>query len=128
MLQVDEKRSETISNPRAYLFTVAANLIKERAMLQMRHASDVDIDLLLPELETPQGSAEDEAEREFRRLQLARMLDRLPARCKAVLVMQHRDGMNYQEIAKQFGVSTNMVKKYVVKALALCRDELAGKE
>jgi RNA polymerase sigma-70 factor (ECF subfamily) len=42
-----------------------------------------------------------------------------------VLLMQHRDGMSYEEMAVQLGVSTHMVKKYVVKALALCRRDLA---
>jgi RNA polymerase sigma-70 factor (ECF subfamily) len=80
---------------------------------------------VLLELEAPQGSAEDEAEREFRRRRLAEVLDRLPPRCKAVMLMQHRDGMSYEEMAVQLGVSTHMVKKYVVKALALCRRDLA---
>lgn len=128
MLQVDEKRAGTIADPRAYLFTVASNLIKEHAMLQRRHAFGVDIEQVVHGLEAPQGTAEDAAEREFRRQRLARMLDKLPARCKAALIMQHRDGMSYQEIAGHFGVSTHMVKKYVVKALTLCRDDLAGKE
>jgi RNA polymerase sigma-70 factor (ECF subfamily) len=128
ILRIDEKRAEAIADPRAYLFTVASNLIKEHAMLQKRHALGVDIAQVLPGLEAPQGSAEDEAEREFRRQRLARTLDRLPPRCKAVLLMQHRDGMSYEEIAKQFGVSSHMVKKYVVRALMLCRNDLAGKE
>jgi RNA polymerase sigma-70 factor (ECF subfamily) len=36
--------------------------------------------------------------------------------------------MSYEEIAQQFGVSTHMVKKYVVTALTFCRNDLAGKE
>jgi RNA polymerase sigma factor (sigma-70 family) len=128
MLRIDEKDANAIADPRAYLFTVASNLVKEHAMLHKRHALDVDIKQMVPGLEAPHGSAEDEAERAFRRRQLARTLDRLPPRCKAVLLMQHRDGMSYEEIAKQFGVSTHMVKKYVVMALTICRNDLAGKE
>lgn len=125
MLRIDEKRSDAITDPRAYLFTVASNLIKERAVMQRRAALNVDIEEVLPSLEAPQGSAEDAAWKEFRRQRLARTLARLPPRCKAVLLMQHRDGMSYEEIAKHFGVSTHMVKKYVVRALLLCRRDLA---
>lgn len=128
MLQIDEKRAGAIRDPRAYLFTVASNLIKEHAMLQKRHAAGLDVDQVVPSLEAPEGSAQDVAERDDRRRRLARMLDRLPARCRAVLIMQHRDGMSYQEIAERFGISTHMVKKYVVRALTLCRDDLAGEE
>ncbi|MHB1059308.1 MAG: RNA polymerase sigma factor [Rhodanobacter sp.] len=125
MLRVDESASGDIVDPRAYLFTVASNLVKEHAMLHKRHALDVDIAKVLPELPAPHGSAEDEAECELRRRRVAEVLDGLPPRCKAVLLMQHRDGMSYAEIAKQFGISTHMVKKYVIKALALCRRDLA---
>jgi RNA polymerase sigma-70 factor (ECF subfamily) len=128
MLGIDEKRAESIADPRAYLFTVASNLVKEHAMLQKRRALDVDIAHLLPDLESPQGSAEDATERELRSRRLSEVLDRLPSRCKAVLLMQHRDGMSYEEIAKHFGVSSHMVKKYVVRALMLCRNDLANKE
>lgn len=127
MLRVDEGQAKAIRDPKAYLFTVASNLVKEHAVLQKRHASDVDVDDVLPQLITPQGSAEDVVEREFRRQRLQQALDRLPVRCKAVLLMQHRDGMSYQEIAERFGVSTHMVKKYVVKALTLCRKDLANR-
>lgn len=128
MLRVDERQAEAIRDPRAYLFTVASNLVKEHAMLQKRRASSVDVEQVLLQLVAPQGSAEDSAEREFRRQRLQQMLDRLPVRCRAVLVMQHRDGMNYQEIAERFGVSTHMVKKYVVKALTLCRKDLVERK
>lgn len=124
MLRIDETKAEAIADPRAYLFTVASNLVKEHAMLRKRQASGIDITQVLPELEAPQGSAEDEAEREFRRRRVAGMLEQLPPRCRAVLLMQHRDGMSYEEIAEKFGVSTHMVKKYVVKALTLCRRDL----
>ena len=128
MLRIDEKGSTAIADPRAYLFTVASILVKEHAMLQKRRAAGVDIAQVLPELAAPQGSAEDETERELRRRRIAAMLDHLPPRCKAVLLMQHRDGMSYEEIAQQLGVSTHMVKKYVVRALTLCRRDLAGNE
>lgn len=97
-------------------------------MMQRRRGLSVDIDQALAVLESPQGSAEENAERAFRRRRLSRILARLPPRCRAVLLMQHREGMSYKEIAKRLGVSTHMVKKYVVKALALCRDDLADEE
>lgn len=128
MLRIDDKRAESIADPRAYLFTVASNLVKEHAMLQKRRTRDVDIAQVLPDLESPQGSAEDATERELRRQRVSESLDRLPPRCKAVLLMQHRDGMSYDEIAKHFGVSSHMVKKYVVRALMLCRNDLVDKE
>ena len=128
LLRVDGGEDSIIANPEAYLFTVASNLVKEHAVLQKQRGLSVDITQMLPELESPQGTPETEAEREFRRQRLHTVLDRLPPRCKAVMLMQHRDGMSYEEIAAQLGVSNHMVKKYVVKALALCRRGLARYE
>ncbi|MGH8118619.1 MAG: RNA polymerase sigma factor [Rhodanobacteraceae bacterium] len=128
MLRIDAVHVRDIADPRAYLFTVAANLVKEHALVHRRNGCQVDIEDVLPRLEAPQGSAEDAAERALRRERLTRTLNKLPPRCRAVLVMQHRDGMSYEEIARHFGVSTHMVKKYVVRALMLCRNDLAEKE
>lgn len=128
LLRVDGGEDSIIANPEAYLFTVASNLVKEHAVLQKRRGPSVDITQMLPELESPNGTPEAEAEREFRRQRMHEVLDRLPPRCKAVMLMQHRDGMSYEEIAVQLGVSSHMVKKYVVKALALCRRGLARYE
>jgi len=128
LLRVDGGEHSIIANPEAYLFTVASNLVKEHAVLQKRRGLSVDIRQMLPELESPQGTPEAEADRESRRQRLQTVLDRLPPRCKAVMLMQHRDGMSYEEIAAQLGVSNHMVKKYVVKALALCRRGLAQYE
>ncbi|MEY2116469.1 MULTISPECIES: RNA polymerase sigma factor [Rhodanobacter] len=61
LLRIDSGESGNIANPEAYLFTVASNLVKEHAVLQKRYGRGVDIAQVLPELEAPQGSAEDEA-------------------------------------------------------------------
>jgi len=53
-------------------------------------------------------------------------IERLPAKSRAVLLMQYRDDLSYREIAERLKVSTHMVKKHVVKALALCRRDAGG--
>lgn len=121
LLRVDSRASgEAINNPEAYLYTVAANLVKEHGMLQKRSGTRVDIDAV-PELEAPEESSVDMLEREARQRQVAMLLERLPPRCKAVMIMQYRDNLSYEQMAAKLGVSTHMVKKYVVKSLALCR-------
>jgi DNA-directed RNA polymerase specialized sigma24 family protein len=42
--------------------------------------------------------------------------------------MQYRDGMTYVEIGEHLGVSANMVKKYLSKALSYCRQRLAAEK
>ncbi|MGH8086945.1 MAG: RNA polymerase sigma factor, partial [Stenotrophomonas sp.] len=39
--------------------------------------------------------------------------------------MQYRDGLSYKQIAERMGVSSHMVKKHVVRGLAVCRRAMA---
>lgn len=126
LLRIDRGEAAAIADPEAYLFTVAANLVKEQAVLQRRRALQVDFAQVYPALEAPEEEGAEEAlDRELREQRLAAALQRLPPRHRAVMLMQYREGLSYADIAQRLGVSTHMVKKYVVKALALCRQELA---
>jgi len=125
ILHTERGEAATIADPEAYLFTVAANLVKEEAVLHRSRALHVDVTEVFPELETREDRAEDRLEREHREQRLAEALRRLPPRHRAVMLMQYRDRLSYADIAARLGVSTHMVKKYVVKALALCRRDLA---
>lgn len=124
LLHTDRGDAATITDPEAYLFTVAANLVKEEAVLHRRRALHVDVALVLPELEANEDSADELLDRQRRERLLAEALQRLPPRHRAVMLMQYRERLGYAEIAKRLGVSTHMVKKYVVQALALCRRDL----
>lgn len=68
---------------------------------------------------------EDSAQRQQRQQRLQTVLAGLPERVRAVLVMQYRDGLSYKQIAERLGVSSHMVKKYVVRGLSACRSALA---
>jgi len=53
------------------------------------------------------------------------VLEQLPSRWRTALLLQHRYGLTYQEIAERLGVSSNMVKKYLAQGLAHCRRDMA---
>lgn len=112
----------SIENPEAYLFTVAANLIRERAVLARRSGAQVAYDdpAIEPELAREAGvDTAIDLEQRSRRLHF--VLAELSPRCRAAVVLQYREGLRYEEIAERLGVSTNMVKKYLKQALAHCR-------
>jgi len=119
-------RAELIRNPEAYLYTVAVNLLREQSVLERRLGHPVDADELgmdpaLVNFRTP----EDEVDLEGRRARLTEMIDSLPPKPRAALVLQYRDGLTYEEIADRLGVTTHAVKKYVMQGLALCRKRVA---
>jgi len=112
---------EAIENPQAYLFTVARNVARERA-LKLRKEATVDIDDPTIQPQIAQGYAWD-ADLDTARLskRLREVLLELSPKCRAAVAMQYWYGMSYQEIAQKLEVSTHMVKKYLSQALTLCR-------
>src|SRR5262245_7634211 len=128
MLRISD--TEAIRNPQLYLYTVASNLAKERAVLERREAvcldlgADFDVALVQQRLgEVTPLESELEANEMTTRLNAA--LGQLPGRWRTALVLQYRYGLIYQEIADRLGVSSNMVKKYLAQGLGRCRRYMA---
>jgi RNA polymerase sigma factor (sigma-70 family) len=114
--------SATVTNPEGYVFAVANNLVKERALLTRRFAQSVAHDAREIEIElalNPPFGAEVDADRSVRLLHEA--LAELSPKCRAVVVLHYRDEMSYAEIALRLGISAAMAKKYRHKALLHCR-------
>jgi RNA polymerase sigma-70 factor (ECF subfamily) len=127
MLRVSD--TDAIRNPELYLYTVASNLVKEHAVLERRQASSVDVDNmdvqdLLGELPTQDRQLDTNR----RVLRLRTVLGQLSPKCRAAVTLRYRYELSYEEIGERLGVSSNMVKKYLVQALAHCRCRMASME
>jgi RNA polymerase sigma-70 factor (ECF subfamily) len=119
----------TIRNPEAYLYTVAGNLAKEHARRERKDAAALDVDdpLVQEQLaELPGFAGHIDAEQRVKRLR--EVLQQLPPKCRAAVVMQYWHGQSYEEIAQRLGISTHMVKKYLSQALMHCRRRMARLE
>jgi RNA polymerase sigma factor (sigma-70 family) len=102
------------------------NLLREQSVLERRWGRAVDAtepptDPALVNFRTP----EDEVDREARMARLTSLIEALPPKLQAVLILQYRDELTYQQIAERIGVTTHTVKKYVMQGLALCRKRLS---
>jgi RNA polymerase sigma factor (sigma-70 family) len=116
----------TIRNAEAYLYTVASNLVKEYARREPNSRTAVDIDdpAVQEQLaQLPVFIGQLDTEQRIRRLR--EVLQQLPAKCHAAVVMQYWYGLSYEEIAERLGVSTHMVKKYLSQAVTHCRRRMA---
>ena len=118
--------TDVIRNPEQYLYTVAYNLVKEHSVLERRRTQEVDADEPSVQNQLSELAAYDTAIDTARRAERLRaVLDQLPPKCRSSILLQYRDGLSYQEIGMRIGVSSHMVKKYVVQALAHCRRRIA---
>lgn len=116
---------EAIESPEAYLFAVATNLVRERALAVRRRGIEVDPELADAEdwlAVVPRFDEEvDEAARAAR---LREILAELPPKCRDAIVLHYHDGLSYAEAGARLGVSSHAIKKYVVRALAHFRMRL----
>jgi RNA polymerase sigma factor (sigma-70 family) len=120
MLRVGD--TDAIQNPEAYLFTVAGNLLKENAALDRRQAEAANVE----DTEGKQSLTElrgfDTSLDTTRRIERLRaVLEELPPKCCAAVILQYRHELSYQQIADRLEISPGMVKKYLTQALSHCR-------
>jgi len=119
--------ADALRNPEAYLYAIAANLLKEHAVQQSIGRNCVSLeDAGFPEMLSEAVSYPDLVDKAQRTERLREVLRQLPAKCQAAVVMRHWHGLSYEEIAQKLDISVNMVKKYLVHALAHCRRRMSS--
>lgn len=111
-----------IENPEAYLFRIASNLVSEHWLARQNQAIDEfpDLDVIAGDEKSPEACASDT--QTLRELQ--RALENLPLIQQQVVLLNRRDGKTYKEIGAELGISRDMVKKHLTKALVSCRHYL----
>ncbi len=119
-----------VRDPEAYLYAVASNLAKKHARAQRRTAGmlDVDDELVQEQLsqlaQLPSAAGQLDAQQRIKRLR--EVLDQLPTKCHAAVILQYCHGLSYEQIGERLGISSHMVKKYLSQALAHCRRRMSS--
>jgi RNA polymerase sigma-70 factor (ECF subfamily) len=130
LLRLD--RPDLIRQPEAYLFTIAANIVREQALKRATRPVLVGLDetsvgdLLTDAIHSSAMTPEEIAFEADRIRELETTLAELSPKARAALIWHRRDGMTYNEIGRRLGVSRNMVKKYLSRAIAKCRKARDG--
>jgi len=112
--------------PRAYLFTIAANLLADR--LRRRRVIAIDavgdmevLDVLVEEISPERRLSGHE---ELRRV--AQAIDLLPPKCREVIWLRRVDDLPQKEIAQRLGISEKSVEKHVTKGMKLLAAAFRG--
>jgi len=120
---------EAVMAPQDYLYRVAWMVLHRhrarRRLDQARITYDQDVIEKLADrpVAAPYG---DILEQLCTEQQLARILGQLPPHWQAAIVLLKRDGLSYQEIAGELGLSVHTVKKYIARALAHFKSRLSS--
>ena len=107
-----------ISQPRAYLTTVARGILINWYQRQALERAYLDAIVLLPEALAP--SCEDQYLILEALHQVDAMLDALPAVVRRTFLLSQLEGMTYDAIAVRLGVSLASVKRYMKQAFLAC--------
>ena len=116
-----------ISDPRAYLFRMASNLVND--LLRKRQSAAAVSEPAGDIADTPHDTYSAETsvmDREKIRI-LEEAIETLPPKCKEVFLLRKVEDLPNREIAERLGISQNMVEKHLRKALQDCRRYLEKK-
>lgn len=127
LLRTEHGEGGAIRNPEAYLYTVAVNLLRERAALASRRGESVNLDEVDERLLGTEGTPADDFETAERDRCVDNAVSALPAKLKAIIVMHYLHEQSHQDMARTLGVTTSATRKYVGQALQLCRRRLRSK-
>lgn len=115
-------RPESIRNPEAYLFTIANHVLHQYSLRQGSVPESTQATESIPAAEKTDPASQTE---QHQRLQeLDRALEKLSYKAQAALVLYRRDGFTLEEVASKLGISLAMVKKYLVRAILHCRQQM----
>lgn len=119
-LQAEKKR--TIEQPKAYLFRIARNLVKDE--LEKKSRSIIEfIDEYGPETSVEiEPSVEESYENRQRMLLFGEALASLPRQCRQVFILKKVYGYSHKEISKKLSISISTTEKHVVSGLKRCQE------
>ncbi|NKF20799.1 RNA polymerase sigma factor [Solimonas marina] len=138
MMEVDDVVQETyavlagmddvsgIQNPRAYMFTVANNIMLQH----LRRSRIVPIESIseIEQYNVPDRDPTPEQrlslQQDLRRI--GRIIAQLPPKCREVFMLRRIEGLSQREIAARVGISENTVEKHVAKGLRLLMGAMAA--
>ena len=115
----------TVEHGRAYLFTIARNLVIDFARREkvVSFVTMVELDLLRSDQDL---EAQLCARDELRHLQ--QLVDALPVQCRRAFTMRRVQEKSLGEIAEEMGLSVSTVEKHLGKAIRLLIQALAERE
>ncbi len=117
-------RAPDRANPRAWLFTVATNLVRDRARVRSRRLTLLRGSGDALPMADPPVHPDGQLEAEERRRTVRAALDRLSLKERTLLLMQ-QEGFKHREIAETLGVNPKSVGVLLARALKHLSNELA---
>ncbi|MBV9528069.1 sigma-70 family RNA polymerase sigma factor [Sphingomonas sp.] len=113
------KSTDHIHNPRIYLFEVAKSVVLQsfRQSRVVAFSALAEFDALSIPDSAPSPEMIAAGRQELGRL--AKLIDKLPTKCREAFVLRKVRGLSQRDVASAMGVSENTVEKHIGKALGV---------
>lgn len=112
--------------PKAFLFTTARNHLINTArraqIVSIEHVADLEASIVLADMATPDRHLL--AREELRRVQAG--LDRLPPRCREVVMLRKIDGLSTRDVAARLKIGVDTVEQQMVHGMRALVDFMMG--
>lgn len=115
---LQKQQRPLMREPRAYLTTIAKGLLFNLRQRQALERAYLDELALLPPADVP--SEETRFLIVEALLQIETLLRGLPPAVRSAFLLSQLDGLSYDQIAAQLGISSRTVKRYMVQAFSQC--------
>ena len=109
-----------IENTKAFVFTIARNLLRDRFRRKKTHGQELDI-------EAQEQIAAETAD-PLQTLELSQQLDKamnvigtLKPAAQRVFLLHRVSGLSHAEVANELGVSVSLIEKHMISAIAALR-------
>ncbi|MCB5184805.1 sigma-70 family RNA polymerase sigma factor [Methylobacillus gramineus] len=117
-----DRELQSLREPKAYLTTVAHGLLVNHWRRQAIEHAYLEALSALPE---PMAQSPEEKTLILEILeQIATLLDGLSIRTQQIFLLSQLDGLTYPQIAKEMGLTVNVVQKAMTKAMTHCYEVL----
>jgi RNA polymerase sigma-70 factor (ECF subfamily) len=118
LLRLSEyQERETISNPRAFLFQTAANLLVDQHRRRARRERYLEPDMELESLAEERPSLEIRWVAQEALEYFCELLEQLPEVRRHAFVLFRIEGLSHREIAARLGISVRSSERHVVQAM-----------
>lgn len=121
-LQAEKERD--ILQPKAYLYTIARNVVRDAMDKKSRSVIDFIEDFAPETVSSNEPLVEDQVDGRQRMLLFWEAVATLPEQCQQVFVLKKVYGYSHAEISRQLGISVSTTEKHVAAGLRRCSDFL----
>lgn len=112
---------EELRRPDAFVFTLARNLVRDRARRLHTKAANVSVAYEDVELRSGTPTPDEALEHDERLDQVIAALESLKPATRRAFLLHRVHGYSYAEIARATGVSVSMIEKHVMAAISALR-------